>query len=446
MTSRPGHDILGSLDSCHIMPDGSAADVTKAAASQAAKGKNSYYYWHGDAERRRQIAQEDPAPKPKHVLVKVEDRRVVVAGPPPPPSDEPWDDPPLPGGYILATPQERYTPAELFNWSKYISPPRGWPEAFTYFQPMKEFLAKRLKAQRVRLIEVPHPLELERLERTHFFVPTADDALHNAVSVRRLLGWPIVCGYILLEEAQGCGRKDAVNSALYHGEKHWWNVTARGVWVDVTPRRHKKLVLVQSAKVSSPAPTAAEEAAMAAPAERADEMVVSFIVGAIHVPNVRMTSRQLDTDGATFLTAVLDALERPYKLESARQPAPPVEDSDSDSDAEGGAAGAAVTTAAGRAVRGIDKHAIRTVTLDGAAVVGATTSAPRHLLTKPGRTVELGFFPDTPEGRRAVHVFRLFNLTLPRLVEAATLCFTRISKYAPPHQLPVMSRGQQSAC
>ena len=31
-----------------------------------------------------------------------------------------------------------------------------------------------------------------------------------------------------------------------------------------------------------------------------------------------------------------------------------------------------------------------------------------------------------------MHLFRLFNLTLPRLVEAATLCFSRIGRYAPP--------------
>ena len=406
----------------------SALSNVKTDASQAKSGSQSYYYWHSDADRGRELGRAPPAPPPKHVLVKLQDQRVVVAGPREVQLDEfgePWDDPPVPGGYILATPAERYTQQELFNWSKYISPPRGWPEAFTYFQPMKDFLGKRLKAQRVRLTEAPHPLEIERIEVTHGERLVQDKPEENAKMIRRLLGWQIIAGYVLLEEAQGCGRKDPVNSANYHGENHWWNATPRGVWVDFTPRRHKKLILVESAKVAVPPPTPEEEEAMKTPADRADEMSVVFVVDGLKLPAVRMTAKQLD-GGSTFLAACLEAVEKPYKEYRAKMPASAADESDDDDSSDDDAV---VVKKKVPTPKSFDKHALKGVLLDGKPAKNATSTPPREYLTKlSGHTIELTFF----KSPKHIHFFRLFNLHMPRFMEASTLCFSRISKNAPP--------------
>ena len=105
-----------------------ASDLSKTATSQQAKGAQSYYYWHGDADRRRQIGDEQPVPKPEPL--KLKDGRMMIVATPHNPSDpsEAWVDPPEPGGYVIAQPAHAFTAAELFNWSKYVSPPRGWPE------------------------------------------------------------------------------------------------------------------------------------------------------------------------------------------------------------------------------------------------------------------------------------------------------------------------------
>ena len=120
---------------------------------------------------------------------------------------EDWVDPPLPGGFQVAIPATIYTQKDLFTWANYLSPPRGWPQAFTYFAPMKSYISGKLQGRRVRLTDGPHPLEKERLRRLLQGEPEEGHARFNAVAVRRALGWQIVGGYILLEERQGGGRK-----------------------------------------------------------------------------------------------------------------------------------------------------------------------------------------------------------------------------------------------
>lgn len=162
---------------------------------------------------------------------------------------EDWVDPPLPNGFQVAIPATIYTQKDLLTWAKYLSPPRFWPQAFTQFKPMKTFISNKLEGRKVRLTEAPHPLEIERLRTLLHADLQEGHAKFNAVAVRRALGWQIIGGYILLEERQGSGRKDPVEKPLYHGQRHWWNVTPMGMWVDFTPRGFKQLVLVESAKV-----------------------------------------------------------------------------------------------------------------------------------------------------------------------------------------------------
>lgn len=148
--------------------------------------------------------------------------------------DDEWarGEGPLPGGFVLAHPAHVFTPAELFSACRYVSPPRGWPQAATYYPPIKEFIEKRLRGRRVRLTEPPHFLEVERMRSAGL---RENDANNNAVKVRQHLGWQIVGGFMLLELAQGGGRTDSVDQSYYHGETHWWNVTPKGLWMCAPP-------------------------------------------------------------------------------------------------------------------------------------------------------------------------------------------------------------------
>ena len=65
------------------------------------------------------------------VIVKGDQRMIVSADLPP---SEDWVDPPLPGGFMLAQAAPVYTDEQLMAWANYISPPRGWPQAFTWYQ------------------------------------------------------------------------------------------------------------------------------------------------------------------------------------------------------------------------------------------------------------------------------------------------------------------------
>ena len=153
----------------------------------------------------------DDAPRTK-LVIKGGERRLVAV---PEPTAEYEVDPPEPGGYMVAV-EQRYRKDDLLSWYNYVSPPRGWPQAFTYFAPMKEFIQKELAGKRVRLTLPPHPMEIARSSKWGL---RDGDALGNAIIARRELGWDIIGGFALLELAQGCARDDPISEAFYHGER-----------------------------------------------------------------------------------------------------------------------------------------------------------------------------------------------------------------------------------
>ena len=283
-------------------------------APKAAKGGQSYYYWHNDAERRRQLSGEarPAAPTPQKLeeatgamvvssasvtypLATMDGSTLVTSD-----GGATWTALPV-MTTTLAAPAPKFTAHQLFTWGKYVSPPRGWPQSFAK-QPLKEFVAKQLKGQRIRLVDAPHPLEVRRMETLEAELrggPTGDPC-GNAVTVRRLLGWDIIGGFALLETSQGQPRREAVEKPEYHGEPHWWNVSPKGQWIDLTPRDgHAQLVLVESRRTRVPEPSAEELEAMREPAKHADVLAVDFHLtglahGDVELKGVVLARKQLD--------------------------------------------------------------------------------------------------------------------------------------------------------
>ena len=125
---------------------------------------------------------------------------------------------------------------------------------------------------------------------------SAADPCGNALQVRRLLGWAVIGGYILFETSQGEPRREAVAAPEYRAEPHWWNVSAKGVWVDLTPRtQHKDLVLVESPKTRVPPPSPEEAAMLRTPARHADVLTVDFVCGDVELKEVVLARKQLDS-------------------------------------------------------------------------------------------------------------------------------------------------------
>ena len=228
-----------------VVADAEAAAPSKMDESIAVRGKNSYYYAWVQTNKQRQkdgLAPMPPPPPPKiptpgaTALVPVEkmpNTQLVSRG-----FGEDWVDPPPPGGWMVAMPAPVYTEEQLFNRLNWLSPPRGWPYVAgpDGLPIIKEFIGKKLAGKRVRLTEPPHPMELERMSELNAAL-SPKDAKANAVLARRLLGWEVVGGFALLELAQGTDRKEIPDKPpVYHGEKHWWNVTPKGLWVDFTVR------------------------------------------------------------------------------------------------------------------------------------------------------------------------------------------------------------------
>jgi len=262
---------------------------------------------------------------------------------------------------------------------------------------MKEFIAKKLGGKRVRLTDTAHTMEYERLTRLGVKL-NSEDPRGNAIQIRRHLGWDVVGGWILFELAQGCGRKDTVEKSIYHGEAHWWNVTNKGLWMDLSPRReqHKRMVLVESARTPLPIATPEEEEAMTRPAERADELIADFVVDGVEMRGLRLTEKHLDgtdVEPLFFIDACFRIAEKALR---ELQPG---------------------TT--------IDKHRLRQITLDGVALRNTTSTLARKLLDRSGRRVELIMYPpNAPE----ISLLRAYTLHVPRLREGTTLCFTRLSE------------------
>ena len=132
-----------------------------------------------------------------------------------------------------------------------ISPPRGWPDCFKT-QTMKTFIANELAGRRVRLSEAPDP---EHLEMAAGIGLAASDSRGNALKLRDRYGWEMLGGFMLLERADA----PAGSADLYVGEPHYWNANSRGLWIDLTPRRYKDIVLVESASTPVPTPTPGEQ-------------------------------------------------------------------------------------------------------------------------------------------------------------------------------------------
>jgi hypothetical protein len=404
--------------------------LSKTKESLRTFGQHSYYYAWSEEKKQQyvpppkppQLLPMLPLPPPQTAIVPGEHNahtEIVSRGP-----GEDWVDPPPPGGWMIVAPAPAYSAEQLFTWSNWVSPPRGWPDTFEGIPKLKEFIFKKLagvhgspsRQTRVRLTLPAHPMEIERMAELNVRLSDTDSKA-NALAVRRKLGWEVVGGFALLELAQGCDRKVPVEQPVYHGEHYYWNVTPLGLWIDLTPRKHhKKLVLVESAQTAVPPPSAAETEALAQPAERADEMLVDFVVGTTELLGVRLTAKTLDPvkgrEGALyFLDACLNAIEKPYRAMCPSMP--------------------------------FDKYALRSVTLDGAEVSAPTTTPARQLLradahhdaTEPRRRrrVALGFYEiGSPEHM----VLRWATLHALRLREGSTLCFTRMSDSAPPLRLP----------
>ena len=138
-----------------------------------------------------------------------------------------------------------------------LSPPRGWPASF-HSAALNAFIGKGgLGGTRCRLTGAPTSEQrLQVLTAAERVSIAVDDSTRNAESARDALGWRVVKGFAVFELASAPGQ--------YCALPRWWNATAEGAWVDLTPRAHTQLVLVESelgaptARPSSPQARAAQ--------------------------------------------------------------------------------------------------------------------------------------------------------------------------------------------
>ena len=128
-----------------------------------------------------------------------------------------------------------------------LSPPCDWPACFAK-PKLKSFIGGELGGRKVRLSERPPEAELEA---TASLSLSPADPLANAMAVREALGYDVLGGFAVFE------RTDASSSAdVYVGRPHYWNVTTKGLWVDLTPRAHDEVVLVESGRSAVAEPSA----------------------------------------------------------------------------------------------------------------------------------------------------------------------------------------------
>ena len=139
-----------------------------------------------------------------------------------------------------------------------LSPPRGWPECFSKSLALKQYISAELGGTRVRLSEPPDDDHRAMAEA----VGERDSALATALALRSRYGWDVLGGFALFERA--------ASADSFVGEPHYWNANARGLWIDLTPRTHTEIVLVESPKTAVPPPAAGE--AMRLEALRSSEL------------------------------------------------------------------------------------------------------------------------------------------------------------------------------
>lgn len=277
---------------------------------------------------------------------------------------------------------------DLMSWACFVSPPREWPACFS-MPALKRFVMTELQGKRVRLIGPPPPTELARAQKLGM---DEEDTRANAIKVRSALGWEIIAGFALLEKARASGveaptfvdeaRAMSANP-IYVGHQRWWNVTPKGIWLDLSPRKYKKMVLVESAKVEVPAPTGEEAERIAdGPALAADETKAHVHCHGVDVV-ILLKAKYISKP---FMIAVFEPFYKAY-----------------------------VRKCPGSTL--IDKHALRAVELEGEPVTALSTAANR-LLVRQEMRIELKFFD---EGSAERGFLKRVGLGLPQLIDAAEL-------------------------
>lgn len=141
--------------------------------------------------------------------------------------------------------------------------PRNWPAAFKDSRALKALLNKSmLKGLRCRAIT---PVQWARDAADAAGIRTHPmHSFSNALAVSDKLGWQVVRGFCVFERAN-CGEGES-----FVAIRHWWNATADGTWLDLTPKLvpsppdapDDRVLLVES-------PLGAKQAAALTPARRA---------------------------------------------------------------------------------------------------------------------------------------------------------------------------------
>ena len=111
--------------------------------------------------------------------------------------------------------------------------PRNWPAVFKESSALKALVNKKsmLKGIRCRAVALGAPaIDAARTAAAKAEVKLfAMDSFSNAQRLSEALGWQVVKGFVVLE------RPEADAGTSFVAFKHWWNATADGVWIDLTP-------------------------------------------------------------------------------------------------------------------------------------------------------------------------------------------------------------------
>ena len=113
-----------------------------------------------------------------------------------------------------------------------LSFPRSWPAVFKESATLKQLINKKgLNGVRCRAVVLTCPA-MEDARATAAAITADLRPLHsfdNAAKLHEAFGWPVVKGFLVLE------RPDKEAGSAYLALRHWWNATADGAWIDLTP-------------------------------------------------------------------------------------------------------------------------------------------------------------------------------------------------------------------